>query len=65
MFAEDRSDKSQYVANPVMRQNENMAPTVAAATAATSTALAANKINAQPISSSRIDNYKLQVPNFI
>ena len=61
MFAEDRSDKSQYVANPVMRQSDGAA-TVASSAADTGTsAKAVASTSMLPTSSSRLDNYRLQV----
>jgi hypothetical protein len=65
MFAEDRSDKSQYVANPVMRQievatavlalDEGKPPSPPAKSAAATAQL--------PAATSRLDNYRLQVSN--
>jgi hypothetical protein len=62
MFAEDRSDKSQYVANPVMRQIE-VATAAMAVDEGKSAKPAAATAQTPAATASRLDNYRLQVSN--
>ncbi len=63
MFAEDRSDKSQYVANPVMRQIE-VATAAMAVDEGKSAKPAAATAQPPAAATSRLDNYRLQVSNY-
>jgi hypothetical protein len=60
MFAEDRSDKSQYVANPVMRQSEAVIPPSVAVDGGLPPK-SNGGASLVPGASSRLDNYRLQV----
>jgi hypothetical protein len=67
MFAEDRSDKSQYVANPVMRQIEvaTAAMAVDEGKSPSPPAKSAAATAQMPVAAaSRLDNYRLQVFNY-